>query len=57
MESLVSILEPVDRQAPLAVAEVTVNVANMRAALSNVLERLRAGNGFTLFTVNLDHVV
>ena len=39
------------------VSDLTVNIANMRAALRAIKERAEAGKGYTLFTVNLDHLV
>lgn len=38
-------------------ADVRVNIANMPQALRAIAERTRARRGYTLFTVNLDHLV
>ena len=37
--------------------ELRVNLVSMRHTLETITNRLRAGQGFTLFTVNLDHIV
>lgn len=37
--------------------EVAVNLSNMHRTLAAIGERAQSGEGFTLFTVNLDHVV
>ena len=37
--------------------DLKINLANMRVALRAISERARAGKGYTLFTVNLDHLV
>jgi N-acetylglucosaminyldiphosphoundecaprenol N-acetyl-beta-D-mannosaminyltransferase len=42
-----------DQEAP----EVQVNLTTMQRTLDAVGDKARAGEGFTLFTVNLDHVV
>src|SRR5690242_10458273 len=38
-----------------SVAGVTVNIANMREAVSAPLADAKRGSGFCLFTINLDH--
>ncbi|MDE2364546.1 MAG: WecB/TagA/CpsF family glycosyltransferase [Hyphomicrobiales bacterium] len=48
-------LDPVST--PTVAPQLRVNLVDMRAALDVVLARARARKGFTLFTVNLDHVV
>jgi len=40
-----------------AVPEVRVNMLTMRGTLAALVARARANQGFTLFTVNLDHIV
>lgn len=37
--------------------ELRVNLVNMRQTLETILHRARTREGFTLFTVNLDHIV
>lgn len=45
------------RSGRMAVADLKVNVANMRDALGAIAMRAQAGQGYTLFTANLDHLV
>lgn len=52
-----SILEAAVGPVPVTIPEVAVNLPDMRGALAAVQAKLRAHEGFTLFTVNLDHVV
>ena len=40
-----------------AVSELRVNMINMRRALDAIVGNALARKGFTLFTVNLDHMV
>ncbi|HRJ69986.1 MAG TPA: WecB/TagA/CpsF family glycosyltransferase [Beijerinckiaceae bacterium] len=47
----------VDTGQPAAGPEVAVNLSNMHSTLEAIGERARSGEGFTLFTINLDHVV
>ncbi|HEY1942639.1 MAG TPA: WecB/TagA/CpsF family glycosyltransferase [Roseiarcus sp.] len=42
---------------PVAVAGVTVNLGTLAEAVSETIARTNRGHGFTLFTLNLDHVV
>jgi exopolysaccharide biosynthesis WecB/TagA/CpsF family protein len=46
----------VESSAPLPL-ELRLNMLDMRRTLSTMIARARAGDGFTLFTVNLDHIV
>ena len=41
----------------VAVAGVRVNVDSLTQAISEIIDRAKHGRGFTLFTLNLDHVV
>lgn len=43
--------------APSLLIDVTVNLGGLDAALDSVIVRALAGRGFTLFTLNLDHLV
>jgi len=42
---------------PIAVAGVTVNLSTLAEAVAETIGRTQRGHGFTLFTLNLDHVV
>ncbi|MCC2095802.1 MAG: WecB/TagA/CpsF family glycosyltransferase [Hyphomicrobiales bacterium] len=52
-----SLVQPLQGSTPHAVTEVKVNLRNMADVLAAALARLRQHEGFTLFTVNLDHIV
>lgn len=52
-----SVVEFEARGGSSASKDLKVNLANMRVALRAISERAKAGKGYTLFTVNLDHIV
>ena len=45
------------RSRSVSAPDLKVNVANMRDALGAIATRAQAGQGYTLFTANLDHLV